>query len=234
MATFSVSAKDLGKLLEKHAADRVRRVRAAMGQTAVHGAHLVAQNVPIAFGELRSSVHAEVLPEHTRTVVNAPYAAAVEGGSRPHWVPIEPLLKWVKLRGMQGLSAKGNARASKGPGTTTARHSLGVASQLANMMNVDSGGAVAAGFKARKRSLKMTGREGALAQRMADHASERAASRALKKGVNVDIDAPMQIARSIQFAIGIGGTKPHWFVRQQLPAIESQLKQLVKASLPEQ
>ncbi len=55
--------------------------------------------VPVAFSELRDSID----PHATGVKINAPHAAAIEVGSRPHFPPIEPLIAWVKLRGMQGL-----------------------------------------------------------------------------------------------------------------------------------
>ncbi len=87
--------------------------------------------MPIAFGELRASIHVVATdPDRVRSIADAPHAAAVELGSRPHWVPLDALIKWVKLRGMQGLGKTGNVRPSKGPGSTTHEHSFRVASQI--------------------------------------------------------------------------------------------------------
>jgi uncharacterized membrane protein len=95
--------------------------------------------IPIAFGELRDSVHVDATSDKRISVIaNAPHAAAVEMGSRPHVVPLGALIAWVKLRGMQGLDKSGNVRVKKGPGSTTAQHSYAVASQIAAM---SSGGA---------------------------------------------------------------------------------------------
>lgn len=99
-------------------------------QTIVATAHAIAKNVPIAFGDLRASVHGVWTPNGGGANVEAPHAAAVEFGSRPHWVPLEPLIRWVKLRGMQGLSSRGAAKWNRGPGKTTGRHSLEVARSL--------------------------------------------------------------------------------------------------------
>lgn len=135
-------------------------------QAIVATAHAIAKNVPIAFGDLRASVHGVWTPNGGGANVEAPHAAAVEFGSRPHWVPLEPLIRWVKLRGMQGLSSR------RKPGTTTARHSKAVAASLG----------------------------------------------AMAKGGALSIDAPEQIAKAIQIAIAKKGTRPHWFVRNTMPA----------------
>lgn len=88
---------------------RKQRIKTAVYKTARKGAQVVRQNVPVAFGELRDGIRSEP----TRIVSDAPHAAAVELGSRPHFPPLEPLIAWVKLRGAQGL------KGGRGPGTTT-------------------------------------------------------------------------------------------------------------------
>lgn len=95
----------------------------------------VIENTPKAFGELRDSVHTASSP--TRITVTAPHAAAVEIGSRPHVVPIDDLVRWVKLRGMQGLTKGGRVRRSIGNpgkvGPTTAQQAITVAAQLRSL-----------------------------------------------------------------------------------------------------
>ncbi|HEX7464106.1 MAG TPA: hypothetical protein VF382_04320 [Actinomycetota bacterium] len=131
MATFRVrGAKELLVLLTKHARARERRVKVAVREAAHKGASHVRRNVPVAFGELRSSVHVDSPTlGHSRIIIDAPHACAVEVGSRPHWVPIAPLIAWVKLRGFQGLSSP--AQMKRLPGTTTGEHARSVAGQLA-------------------------------------------------------------------------------------------------------
>lgn len=97
-----------------------RRSKKAVERTAYGAVRIIKRNVPVAFGELSDSVHADAhgiaIPA---TVVGAPHAAAVEVGSRPHFVPLEELIKWVKLRGMQGLSRK-----------TKNQHAINIAAEL--------------------------------------------------------------------------------------------------------
>lgn len=123
-----------------------RNVRMAAYGTARQTAQHVRRNMPVAHGELRKSVQAERGRGKDRTAArvfaDAPHAAPVETGSRPHWPPLAPLVRWVKLRGMQGLTGRGRLRRKFGnlPGTTTARHAQAVAGQI---KAAESGGAVA-------------------------------------------------------------------------------------------
>lgn len=132
MATYHVSLGELPGRIAKDMKAREKRIRHAVQRTAELGVHVVQQNVPVAFKELQNSVHAESLgTSGARVVADAPHAAAVEVGSRPHWPPLEPILAWVRLRGMQGLkSPKQIARLA---GTTTARHAQSVAQQIRAM-----------------------------------------------------------------------------------------------------
>lgn len=130
MTTHTVnSMNELVALLRRHAKQREGKVRSAVHRAArkasIANSSALKQNIPVAFGELRESVHVE----GGLVIVDAPHAAAVNNGSRPHWMPIEPLIAWVKLRGMQGLGAE--RQQSRLPGTTTRGAAQGVAAMLA-------------------------------------------------------------------------------------------------------
>ena len=116
------------RLFARHQRDRKRRIIGALREVAGIARLFIREHVPVAFGELRSSVHAESTKRGAQTIANAPHAAAVEVGSRPHTPPLEPLIAWVKLRGQQGLLP--NSRLSKLGGTTTAMHARSIAAQL--------------------------------------------------------------------------------------------------------
>jgi hypothetical protein len=118
------SIRELLALMQKHDRERERGVERAVKRAARAGRRIVRENVPVAFGELRESVHVE----GTRIVVDAPHAAPVETGSRPHMPPLEPLLKWVKLRAAQGLLTE--RQRGRLPGRTTRAHAEGVAAQI--------------------------------------------------------------------------------------------------------
>lgn len=109
-----------------------RAAKRAARRTAQYMAGAARREVPVAFGDLRDSIHAV----GTKVIIDAPHAAAVENGSRPHWPPLEPLIKWVKLRGFQGLIAldRGSSMLDKLPGPTTAAHAINTALSLRHHM----------------------------------------------------------------------------------------------------
>lgn len=118
------SFKELGRLLKTSEREFKKKLKRAQVRAARRTAAHVRRNVPVAFGELRASVHSS----KTKVFADAPHAAAVERGSRPHTPPLEPLIKWVRLRGMQGLvPPKSMARL---PGTTTSTHASNVAGSI--------------------------------------------------------------------------------------------------------
>lgn len=139
MKTYSVrNASELGRLLARHARARERGLRAAVGQAARNGVSVVKRNVPVAFGELRESVRPEARASGgAAIVVDAPHAAPVETGSRPHTPPLAPLVAWVRLRGAQGLLTA--RQIDRLPGTTTSTSARSIA---AAMRGMERGGAL--------------------------------------------------------------------------------------------
>ena len=132
MPTVTVkSFAELDRLLERDARDRARRVRTGIRATSRKAVSLLKKRVPVAFGELRESVHSESDARGARTVVDAPHAVPIEVGARPHWMPIEPLLAWVKLRAAQGLLTP--RQIGRLPGTTTQAHAISMAGRLQGM-----------------------------------------------------------------------------------------------------
>ena len=132
MPTTTVkSFAELDRLLERDARDRARQVRSGVRATSRRAVGILKRRVPVAFGELRESAHAEKTPSGARTVVDAPHAAPVEVGARPHWIPIEPLLAWVKLRASQGLLTP--RQIGRLPGPTTQAHAISIAGRLQTM-----------------------------------------------------------------------------------------------------
>lgn len=118
--------KEWAKTLRKDLKGREKRCSRAQRKTASRIVPYMRQNtIPKAFGELGDSIHIERTATGAMVVVDAPHASAVENGSRPHVVPIEALLKWVKLRGMQGLRSPSSLK-----GTTTRGHAQNIARQI--------------------------------------------------------------------------------------------------------
>lgn len=87
---------ELGDLLKRHFAAKDERLREAIRKTIGVAVEEIAKNVPVAFGELKDSIHKA--ENDTQVIVDAPHAAAVEVGSRPHWPPFQPILDWVNLK----------------------------------------------------------------------------------------------------------------------------------------
>src|SRR5262245_56804731 len=85
--------------MRQHNRDRVRRLKAAQLEIAMQGAAIIARNAPKAFHELERSVSAEPTATGARIRIDAPYTQFVEAGTRPHWPPLAPLIRWAQLKG---------------------------------------------------------------------------------------------------------------------------------------
>jgi hypothetical protein len=177
------SCGELVALLGRHQREREKSLLAAVGEAAKAGVLVIKRRVPVAFGELRESVHAELNLLGAAIVIDAPHAVDVETGSRPHTPPLAALVEWVKLRGAQGLLT--TRQVGRLPGTTTARQARSIASTLG----------------------------------------------AMERGGALDVDAPERIARAIQKAIALRGTKPHWYARGALPDLHRILAAAIKDAL---
>lgn len=189
----------LHRVLQKDMRARSNRLDRAFRRTAAKGAAVMRRNVPVAHSELRDSIHVE----GRKIIADAPHAAAVDQGSRPHMPPIEPLIKWVKLRGAQGLSSpKSLGRLS---GTTTHEHASSVAAQLRKMSKP--------AFNTR---IVRPGR------RMVEQGGDA-----------TSVDAPTQIAWAIAMAIAKHGTKPHHYVAKTMPQVMAILDEEIAAALPD-
>jgi hypothetical protein len=117
--------RNLRRALERGQKNIRKEFDKAVWRTAQKAMKPIRKRVPIAFGELRNSIQAYPRGRHGNPVtsVDAPHAAAVEIGSRPHKPDFARLLAWVKLRGFQALNAKSNTlkkRISKTLGFTSA------------------------------------------------------------------------------------------------------------------
>lgn len=121
--------RGLTRRLRKDMRSLERRLKNAVRTTASKGVRVVRSKQPVGFAELADSTHSEPRTTGAAIVVDAPHAAAVNNGSRPHWPPLEPIIRWVRLRGMQGL--QGAAKLSRIKGVTTRQHARTVASMLA-------------------------------------------------------------------------------------------------------
>lgn len=67
---------------------------------------------PVDRGSFRASFRAAREPDGASLYSDAPHAAFIEYGCRPHWPPLAPILAWVKRKKLaKGSEAYGVARA---------------------------------------------------------------------------------------------------------------------------
>lgn len=121
--TKTISLKQLPREIENLNKKIAKDVDRAVRATSRLAVKPIRKRVPVAFGELRDSVHSD-LSNGIKTVADAPHAAAVEVGSAPHTPDIAALIEWVKLRGYQGI------RPARRAGPTTQKQAKRVAALL--------------------------------------------------------------------------------------------------------
>jgi hypothetical protein len=171
--------------------------------------YIVREKVPRAFGELADSASVVDTASGADVIFDAPHAAAVEVGSRPHMPPLEPLIAWVTLRGIQGLTAGGKVKRVKaGPAAWRARAAESVATALHEKM----------GSKAAK----------------SWRAHAQNAVRALTPSTLGKLDADpavVSVARAIQMKIARKGTKPFRYVGTSVHQAVAELDRFVRAAL---
>lgn len=153
MPTFQfTSLKAAARQIEKDAVARQARVERAVLKAANKTAPIVRNElVPKAFGELADSIHVVAGKRGNADVIaDAPHAEAVEVGSRPHMPPLAPIVKWVRLRGIQGLSAKGSVKQNlRTPSTKSAQqlNTMMQRTRVAHLIHAEVGGKNASAAK---------------------------------------------------------------------------------------
>ncbi len=185
-----------------------RRAEAAVPKTArVARNFVIRETVPRAFGELADAIDVhDGRPGASEVRADAPHAAAVETGSRPHMPPIDPIVRWVQLRGLQGLTAAGGVKSNR------TRYGL-----------VRDPRREPARFVARALHDRM-GRVGAAAWR----AGAANVSPADAMGASPEV---VSIARAIANKIAREGTRPHAYMAQAVPVAEQYLDRFVREAL---
>jgi hypothetical protein len=209
--TFS-NLKDALTAMRKDARMRTTRLKNAVRRAARDGArYIVDETVPTAFEELADSVHVEVGGRGTGSasvVVDAPHAAAVENGARPHWPPLDPIIHWVELRGIQGITQTGRLVRSK---KKIREEDASVTKHIAKRLRTELGGvSAAASWRARAST-------GSLAR------SELGADPAV-----------VAVARAIQVSIAKKGTPPRKYVQRAVYPTVAFLDEAVRRALPDQ
>ncbi len=115
MRVIDVTPAGLPRAIEAFDRDVRRAFRRAVLDAALMGLRIITEqgNIPVDTGRLRQS--ATVVKRgplgYPEIVVRAPYAGHVEHGTRPHWVPLGALVRWVRRnRGLFGLTGSGRRR----------------------------------------------------------------------------------------------------------------------------
>lgn len=131
MTVIHVTPRGLARHLARDARRIVEAIEGGKEATARRAIQPIRKRVPVAFGQLRDSIHAVSGSGGTppKTTVDAPHAGSVEVGSMPHTPDFERLVSWVKLRGVQGFDSRGRLRGrfAKDMGPTTPRQARRVA-----------------------------------------------------------------------------------------------------------
>jgi hypothetical protein len=221
MATFHfTNLKDAMKAIRRDFRARQTRVKGAVRKAARQTRNYVArETVPRAFAELAGSIHVEDgKPGFSKVIADAPHAGAVENGSRPHRPPLEPLLAWVQLRGLQSITDTGMLRrtSSKSWSTISGKTQSAVASRHAAR-------AIGEALKSRTGS-----KAGLTAWR------RRALLGTLVRGAKISDPATVAVARAIQHKIAKVGTKPFKYMMQGIYPCIAFLDEYVRQALPDQ
>ena len=207
MPTYSfTSLSAAARAVERDSKARQRRVEGAVKKAARVTARVVAKDlVPKAFGELSESIHVVDAINGSAVVADAPHAEAVELGSRPHMPPLDPIIRWVKLRGLQGITKKGNV--------------------VQNMSS--SAGAQKLGSKAAAKSVGMS-----LAKQLEHNPKSMIAWRSRANMGAVD-PATLAVAKAIQMSIAKQGTRPFRFMFAGITTAMAALDEFVRLALPD-
>lgn len=209
MPTYSfTSLSAAARAVERDSKARQRRVEGAVKKAARVTARVVAKDlVPKAFGELSESIHVVDAINGSAVVADAPHAEAVELGSRPHMPPLDPIIRWVKLRGLQGITKKGNV--------------------VQNIRSVSSNGAQKLGSKAAAKSVGMS-----LAKQLGHDRQALSAWRSIANTGAVD-PATLAVAKAIQMSIAKQGTRPFRFMFAGITTAMAALDEFVRLALPD-
>lgn len=91
---YEIKDTDLARRFAEIEADRPEAVKRGIASAILLNAEIVASKAPKDLGDLKRSCRGVLQPGGGYVIVDAPHAANVEAGSRPHWVPYKVLLPW--------------------------------------------------------------------------------------------------------------------------------------------
>jgi len=113
------------KQLERHLTDMQRKalpkgIARALKKSAKAVEAEVKPLTPVNLGRLKRNIRSTATKTEAKVGTNVHYAPYVEFGTRPHWPPLEPILRWVTqkargkgFRGAFGIQRRGFERGLK-------------------------------------------------------------------------------------------------------------------------
>lgn len=103
MAQVDVTINGLARLqhqMEKYPSISEPHINKAIGRSLVRILGQEKQQAPVDTGNLRDNWKIDIGRFEGSLVSNAPYSAAVHGGSRPHMPPVDAITRWAQKRGL--------------------------------------------------------------------------------------------------------------------------------------
>jgi hypothetical protein len=126
--TYNLSRKDLPQALRRvlEKVPRANLIRANR-RTAARTLPIVSIASPVDLGIYRNRWDVDNLPNGATLYNDAPYAAVIELGSRPHWPPLAPILAWASRKAGGITTGTGRPLASRKGGrpASTSTHTAG-------------------------------------------------------------------------------------------------------------
>ena len=112
MAEYDEPEERISELFRERAQQDVERCEVALYKAAMLGEPIVVEATPSDTGATRQGWRTQRTGDGAWLVNDAPLAAILEFGSRPHWPPLKPILEWVVRK--WGLDLAGGRRSIPG------------------------------------------------------------------------------------------------------------------------
>lgn len=108
MVREKVALSEMGAKYRKDHANRVEAVERGMRKAAHAGLPIVASATPVDRGRARAGWQVVFRDGGADLFNTVPYIGILEAGSRPHWPPYDPILRWVVRK--KGINLEGGQR----------------------------------------------------------------------------------------------------------------------------
>lgn len=105
----NVEAEQWGAVVRHDEAERRQEIQRALYRAALRGEAIVAEATPVDRGHARNAWYVQPMPDGSVILANDwPYIGILERGSRPHYPPLMPILRWLVRK--EGLDLAGGRR----------------------------------------------------------------------------------------------------------------------------